>query len=675
MSKQTKRKPMQIILLFLLILLMILSVAVSFIPVGQAQEPDIEITTTSDGILCADDQVLIKFKPTVSDYTAEQMLTTMSSETLKTSSDIVVADVPAGDTVESFVESLEDHPSVDYAQPNYLYTFESVSVNDSFVGKQWHLNAMGISEAWDTTMGSSSVIVAVLDTGVDLNHPDLSGQLVRPTDVVDSDGSAQDDNGHGTHVAGIIGALANNAKGGAGIAPGVKLMPIDVFGYYETPTKTVFGALTSKVIEGIQYAVANDANVINISLGGADYDSALEETIDNAVADGVAVVAAAGNKGENGTHYPSDFDSCISVIATDWDDVRASYSNFGEEKDICAPGGDDNAAPETDSLILSTYYDPKSRTSGYAWMDGTSMASPMVSGVVALMLSTNPALTVSQIKTILYSTAVDLGAPGHDEETGYGRVNGTAAVAAAAGKIYAPVSVTGVALSDTALSLAVGETHQFAATVSPFGASNKAVTYSSSNQSVATVNASGFMTAVGVGNAMITAKTVDGNYISSCSVSVMIPNIPVTGVSISGFAPQARSTHFIGESFDIVPVIIPQNATNKSVKFESSAPSVAAIDSFGNLRVAGVGTATITVTTADKNLSSFIILDVLRRGDANGDGNVSITDYSLIRLHILGLKSLSGSVRLAADADKNGSISISDYTLVRLHILGLKSIE
>ncbi len=675
MSKPTKRKPMQIILLFLLILLMIVSLAVSFIPVGHAQEPEIEITATSDGILCADDQVLIKFKPTVSDDTAEQTLSTMSSETLETSSDLVVADVPSGETVESFVESLEDHPNVEYAQPNYLYTFDSVSVNDSFVGEQWHLNAMGISDAWDTTMGSSSVTVAVLDTGVDLSHPDLSGQFVKPADVVDSDGSAQDDNGHGTHVAGIIGAVANNAKGGAGIAPGAKLMPVDVFGFYETPTKTVFGALTSKVIEGIQYAVANDANVINISLGGADYDSAFEEAIDNAVADGVVVVAAAGNKGEDGIHYPSDFDSCISVIATDWNDVRASYSNYGVEKDICAPGGDDNAAPETDSLILSTYYDPKTHTSGYAWMDGTSMASPMVSGIVALMLSANPALTVNQIKTILYTTTVDLGAPGHDEETGYGRINGAAAVAAAAGRVYTPISVTGVTLSDTTLSMAAGETHQFSAAVSPFAASNKAVTYSSSNQSVASVSASGYMTAVGIGNAVITAKTADGNYISSCSVTVMMPNFPVTGVSISGYAPQARSTRFVGESFSIVPIITPQNATNKSVTYSSSAPSVAAIDSSGHIKVTGVGTATITVTTADNNFSSSIILDALRRGDANGDGNVSITDYSLIRLHILGLKSMAGNIRLAADADKNGSISISDYTLVRLHILGLKTIE
>lgn len=675
MSKPKKQKPLQLILLFLLILLMIVSIAVSFIPVGRAQEPATEVTATSDGRLCADGQVLVKFKSIVSERAAEQTLSAMSSEALDTSNNIVIADVPAGETVESFVETLEDQSSVEYAQPNYLYVLQSVSVNDTFVAEQWHLNVMGIQDAWSTTMGSPSVTVAILDTGADLNHPDLNGQMIRATDIVDKDGSAQDDNGHGTHVAGIIGAVTNNAKGVAGIAPGIKLMPVDVFGYYDTPKGTVFGALTSKVIEGVGYAVANEADIINISLGGADYDSAFEDSVDDAVAQGVVVVAAAGNKGENGIHYPSDFDSSISVIATDWNDNRASYSNYGEEKDICAPGGDDNAEPETDSLILSTYYDPKAHTSGYAWMSGTSMASPMVAGVVALMLSANPSLTVSQVKNILFSTAVDLNSPGHDEETGYGRINAAAAVAAAAGKAYSPLPVTGVSLSDISVSLAMGETYQLSATVSPFGASNKAVIFSSSNPAVAEVSPYGSIRVAGVGSAVITASTADGHFTSSCSVSVIMPAIPVTGIMITGFAPEARTTHFVGESFDIVPVVSPQNATNKSVTYNSTAPSVAAIDSTGHIRAMGVGTTTITVTTADKNLSTFIVLDVLRRGDANGDGHVSISDYSLIRLHILSLKSLSAGYQLAADVDKNGNISIADYTLVRLQILGLKSID
>ncbi len=675
MSKPKKHKPLQMILLFLLILLMIISFAVSFIPVGHAQEAETKIRTTSDGLLYADDQVLVRFKPAVSDYAAEQTLTSMSSESLDTASDIIVADVPAGETVEGFIETLEGQPGVEYAQPDYLYTLESVTVNDAYAGDQWHLNAMGVAEAWDTTMGNSGVIVAVLDTGVDLNHPDLSGQIVRPTDVVDNDGSAQDDNGHGTHVAGIIGAVANNARGVAGIAPGAKLMPIDVFGYYETGTDTVFGALTSEVIEAISYAVVNGADVINISLGGADYDSAFEEAIDDAVSADRVVVAAAGNKGENGIHYPSDFNSCISVIGTDWDDCKASYSNYGDDKDICAPGGDTNAAPETDSLILSTYYDPSTHTSGYAWMDGTSMASPMVAGVTALMLSANPGLTVSQIKNILYTTAVDLGIPGHDEETGFGRINAAAAVAAAAGTIYTPVSVSGVALSDASLSLATGETYQLSAAISPFGASKKAVTYSSGNQAVAAVSPSGMVTAVGMGSTIITVKTVDGNLTSICNVSVITPNIPVTGVSIAGFIPEAHISHLLGESFDIVAVVTPQNATNKSVKFESSAPSVATVDSTGHIKTTGVGTTTVSVATADKNLSSFIILDVIRRGDTNGDGDINTLDYSLIRFHILGLKQISNSFKLAADADGNGIVNILDYTLVKLHILRLKSIE
>lgn len=674
MSKPKKHKPLQFILLILLILLMILSFSMSLIPIGRAQEPETSIISTSDGLLCAEDQVLVKFKPTVSNYTAQHTLNAMSSEALDTASDMIVADVPVGESVESFVETLQYQPNVQYAQPNYFYTLESVSVNDTYVGYQWHLGTMGAFDAWNTTMGNSNIVVAVLDTGADLNHPDLAGRFVSPTDVVDND-SAQDDNGHGTHVAGIIGAIADNAKGVAGIAPGAKLMPIDVFGHYETGSGTVFGALTSEVIEGVGYAVTKGADVINISLGGADYDSAFEEAIDDAVNAGVVVVSAAGNKGQNGTHYPSDYDSCISVIATDWNDQKASYSNYGADKDICAPGGDTNSDPNADSFIFSTSYDPNTRTSGYAWMDGTSMASPMVAGVVALMLSVNPDLSVNQVKDILYNTAVDLGAPGRDDDSGYGRVNAAAAVAAAAEIPFTPVSATGVALSESTLNLAMGETRRLYAKVSPFNASNKAIIYSSSNEAVAAVNPSGFITAVGTGSSVITVKTSDGTLASSCSVIVTTSDISVTGVSISGFDPESHTLHFKGDSFNITPVISPQNATNKAVKFESSVPSVATVDGTGSINVVGIGTTKITVTTLDKSLSSSIILDVAKRGDANGDGNISIMDYSLIRLHILGLKSLSDGYRPMADVDKNGSISISDYTLVRLQILGLKSIE
>lgn len=677
MSKPKKYKPLQFILLILLVLLMILSFSMSFIPVGRAQEPESGVIATSDGLLCAEDQVIVKFKPTVPDKTVEHMLNAMSSETLDTSNDITIADVPPGESVESFMKTLADQPNVEYAQPNYLYTFETVSVNDTYVGNQWYLDVMNVFDAWDTTMGSSSVKVAVIDTGVDLNHPDLTGRFIAPTDVVDNDGNAQDDDGHGTHVAGIIGAVANNTRGVAGIAPSVKLMPIDVFGYYDTGAgKTVFGALTSEVIEGIDYAVANGADIINISLGGADYDNAFKEAIDDAVNVGIVVVAAAGNKGENGIHYPSDYDSCISVIATDWNDEKAGYSNYGAGKDISAPGGDDNSLPDSyDSYILSTSYDPATHTSGYAWMNGTSMASPMVSGVVALMLSVNPGLTVDQVKDILNDTAVDLAAPGWDEATGAGRVNAAAAVSAAAGIPYTPVSVAGITLSDTALDLTAGETYQLHAKVSPLGASDKSVTYSSSNQSTVTVDSSGLMTAVGRGTAVITAKTSAGNFASSCSVSVIPLTVSVTGVSILGLSQEAHATHFTGESFDITPVISPQNATNKAVKFESSVPSVATVDSAGHVNVNGVGTALISVTTVDRNLSSSIYLDAIRRGDADGDGIINILDYSLIRFHILGLKSVSNGLIPAADVDGNGIIDVIDYTNVRLHILQLKTIE
>lgn len=676
MSKARKdRKPLQYILLILLIVLMILSFAVSMIPVGHAQEPPLKIAVAPDGTLYAEGRVLVRFKPSVSSFTAQSTLKSMDSDVSDTAGEIVVAQVPAGETVEGFAALLEAQPNVVCAQPDYLYTLGAVSVNDTYAGDQWYLDAMGVPDAWSATMGAAGVVVAVLDTGIDLSHPDLAGQIVSPTDVVEPATDAQDDNGHGTHVAGIIGAIANNARGVAGIAPGTRLMPVDVFGYYATSSGTVFGALTSKVIEGISYAVSNSADVINISLGGADYDSLFETAVNGAVAAGVVVVAAAGNDGEDGTHYPSDFDACISVIATDWNDDRAGYSNYGGDKDISAPGGDTNADPDYDSLILSTYYNPITHASGYAWMDGTSMASPMVAGVAALVLSANSSLTVAEVKDILYVTAVDLGAPGRDDDYGYGRVNAAAAVAAAAGLPYAPVAVTGVALDDAGIGLSAGETYQLSAHVTPFAASNKAVAFSTANAAVATVSASGVVSATGAGSTQITARTVDGGFTSVCNVSVIDAYVPVTGVSIAGYAPEAHISRFVGESFDISPAVAPANATNKSVAYLSGLPGAASVSDSGHISVKGVGAAKITVTTVDGGHTSSITVHGLRRGDTNADGNISISDYTNIRLHLLGLKALPSEIRPAADVDKNGVISISDYTLVRLHILGLKSID
>ncbi len=364
-----------------------------------------------DGAQCVDGEVIVKFKNTVSDTAAESTLDAAGGEVKQELpvDDLLVSDVPEGETVEDFIDTLETQPSVEYVQPNFAYALEA-AVNDPGASSQWHLNKIGAYSAWDITMGISGIRVAVLDTGIDLDHPDLAGQIDAQTDVVDNDGSADDDDGHGTHVAGIIAAKANNGVGVAGIAPGVRLVVVDVFG----PEY----AYTTDIIKGLNYATSQGADVINMSFGSYESDSAFEAAVNQAAAAGAVCVAAAGNEGTTAYCCPSDYDACVSVIATTSDDLKASWSNYGSLKDISAPG----------NVITSTYLNGQ-----YASMNGTSMASPVIAGVVALVRSANPGLSAAEVKNILYSTTADLGASGRDDSFGYGRVDAYAAVTAAAG--------------------------------------------------------------------------------------------------------------------------------------------------------------------------------------------------------------------------------------------------
>lgn len=654
--KHTKR-PVQLLLLILLIVLMLVSFCMSFIPVGNAQEPEPEITVNSDGRLCAEGEVLVKFHDDMSEEAAQSTLNEFDSAQLDVSNDIIVTEVPDGETVESFVDSLEALPNVEYAQPNYIYTLER-TVNDGYIGSQWHLDKIGAFNAWDTTMGSSDIRVAVIDTGVDLNHPDLTGQIVAQADVVANDGSAQDDDGHGTHVAGIIAAKADNGIGVAGVAPGVKLIAVDVFTYYMDNGTLKFGASSIDVVKGIEYAVSNDADVINLSLGhyGSE-DTLLKNAIDSAVSLGVVCVAAAGNNSSNQPHYPGDFESCISVTATDWNDSFASYSNYGPEKDISAPGGDSNSMP--DSLILSTVYDARNHTSGYEYQSGTSMASPVVAGVVALMLSANPSLGVNDVKNILYNTAVDLCAPGRDDFYGYGRINANAAVAMAAGIPYIPIHPTGVALDKTSLGLFVGDTYHLTASVSPFTASNKAITYSSNNTDVATVSYIGIVTAKREGLAEITATTADGGFQSTCQLTVK------SGLIASDIYTIDRTNKVLKG------LLVNTSAAQLKANLKNAPEEIKIYDASGTLYT---GSKLCTGMTIKLEFGTGVrdSLAIALLGDTSGDGNISISDYTYIRLHILGLSALSGVKAAAADVDKSGSIDIADYTYTRLHILNLK---
>lgn len=257
-------------------------------------------------------------------------------------------------------------------EPNYIYQ-AFTAPNDPEYSKQWNLHSIGMEAAWQEAKGKD-VVVAVIDTGVTV-VPDLQNtKFVPGYDFVNDKTEANDDVGHGTHVAGTIAQSTNNNYGVAGIAYEAKIMPIKVLG-------ATGGGTVADIAEGIRFAADNGANIINLSLGGNAPSSVMEKAVNYAHDKGVVVVAAAGNSNENEASYPARYPKVISVAALDSAGVKAPYSNFGAGVDISAPGGS-----ETGTILQETI-DPRNGNSIITGYQGTSMAAPHVAGVAALIES------------------------------------------------------------------------------------------------------------------------------------------------------------------------------------------------------------------------------------------------------------------------------------------------
>lgn len=312
---------------------------------------------------------------------------------------------------------------------------DSLFSSDPSIGLgQWGLRATQVDEAWDLVRGSPTVIVAVVDTGIDANHPDLAGTTLPGATFVSSPdpsclpGSQVDDNGHGTHVAGVIAANANNGTGIAGAAFGVRVLPVKAL-------DCTGSGLLSDVAQGITWATDHGARIINISLGTDAELFVLHDAIRYAVAHNVLVVAAAGNcglesvrcLGLNSPQYPGAYPESLAVAATDPSDQHPSFSNIDAYVDLSAPGVTIWSTTPTYPTTLSL---AGQGTQSYAEFRGTSQAAPLVAAIAALVLSGEPGLTAAQLTDRLKITADDLGALGTDPVFGAGRVNALRAVTA-----------------------------------------------------------------------------------------------------------------------------------------------------------------------------------------------------------------------------------------------------
>ena len=302
--------------------------------------------------------------------------------------------------------------AIDVAALNHIVYAQEVP-DDPDYGQQWALPRIDAPAAWDLVTGTRAVTIAIVDSGLDMVHPEFSGRIVAPWDVVYDDGDPEDTCGHGTHVTGILGATGNNAIGIAGMAWDVNLMPVRVL------NETCRGT-EADVAAGIAYAVAQGAQIINLSLGGdtllpcEEGFQVMNQAVQNAHAAGRLVVAAAGNSGADRLLCPARQVEALAVGATTPDDTRAGFSNYGEGLDLVAPGQSIYSTVPGDS---------------YAEKSGTSMATPHVAGLAALVWSLFPDLTRDEVRDIMEATADDLGSPGWDADFGFGRINAGRAVA------------------------------------------------------------------------------------------------------------------------------------------------------------------------------------------------------------------------------------------------------
>ncbi|MDR2106828.1 MAG: S8 family serine peptidase, partial [Coriobacteriales bacterium] len=388
-------------------------------------------------------------------------------ELLSASSDedpLALVELPADVSVEDALLQLANDENVAFAQPNYRYTlmddefednpsgeeqlepadndsaFEPLATytNDPYASSanQWWLGAVKAYDAWDRQKVNQTITIAIIDTGVRLTHDDLDDNILTSLawdayrkqaltlsvsqSLIPNEG---DMNGHGTHVAGIAAAETNNNLLGAGVSYNAKILPINVF---YTDKGGELTATTTSVRDAFDYIISrrNEANirVVNMSFGGsakADNDSLLHAKIQTAKNLGILSVCAAGNSGGSVPNYPSDYEEVIAVTNVQQDGSSVVINNTSDHnayKDIAAPG----------TNIKSTYY---SNDTSFASLSGTSMATPVVSGIAALLFAKNPNLTPDQVKQVLYGTATDLGNPGRDNHYGHGLVNASAALA------------------------------------------------------------------------------------------------------------------------------------------------------------------------------------------------------------------------------------------------------
>jgi thermitase len=394
----------------------LLGLALLLLGLGMPARPAAAQTVTTMGQPLPD-VVLVKVSPSAS---ADSLASCLHSANSSRQRDIAAIHVlrlktPPGEADQALAR-LKACPGILYAERDYPVYADLIPGDPSYPS-QWGFTNIRAPQAWDLATGSAAVTIAILDTGIDLDHPDLAAKIVPGYDFVNNDANPQDDTlgglvqGHGTHVAGIAAAITDNSVGVAGVSWGARLMPVKVLNASGNGT-------FSDVATGIIWAADHGAQVINMSFGGTTsiFPQTLQDAVNYAFGKGAVLVAAAGNDAKSESifpFYPAILDNVIDVTATDQANVKASFANYGPHVDLAAPGVG----------IYSTMLD-----NTYASETGTSMATPFVSGLAALLSGLLGSPSPPQVIQALESTALDLGPAGRDNDYGFGLIQADAAI-------------------------------------------------------------------------------------------------------------------------------------------------------------------------------------------------------------------------------------------------------
>ncbi|MBU3574062.1 S8 family peptidase [Priestia aryabhattai] len=346
-------------------------------------------------------QIIVKFKEDVCEETQLKIHHKYKCTILDHNKELDFQVLHSKRDINTLIKIYNKLEEVEYAEPNHMLK-AFYTPNDPFFAYQYGPQKVQAPDAWDVTTSNGNIKIAIIDTGVQLNHPELAIKLWPGYNFVEGNLNPNDGNGHGTHVAGIAGALTENSLGIAGIAPSASIIPVRALDNSGNGT-------LSNIANAITYSTNAGAKVINLSLGSSQGSITLENAINHAWNQGVVIVAAAGNEASNTLTYPAAYQNVIAVASTDINDQKSDFSNYGTWVEVSAPG----------STILSTY-----TGSYYAYLSGTSMACPHVAGLAALLAAQGK--NNVQIKNTILSTCDPV--PGTGLYWTYGRINANRAV-------------------------------------------------------------------------------------------------------------------------------------------------------------------------------------------------------------------------------------------------------